>query len=183
MDECMADDENPIHQLEALHEDTFGWALACCGGDPERARDVLQDSYVKVAAGRAVFGGRSALKTWWFGVVRLTAMEGGRRQRRWLAVIRELRESSDFPFAPDVPTEVGDMICCGPAALRAALKRLPQRQAEVLHLVFYQGLSITEAALVMKVSIGSARRHYDRGKKRLRRELAAPATKTGGVHE
>jgi RNA polymerase sigma-70 factor (ECF subfamily) len=179
----MASGEELMPQLEALHEDAYGWAVACCGGDSERARDVLQDAYVKVAAGRAVFGGRSALKTWWFGVVRLTAMESGRRQRRWLAVLLTLRESLDFSFAPGGAEMTGDMNGCEPGVLRAALKQLPQRQAEVLHLVFYQGLSITEAALVMKVSVGSARRHYERGKQRLRRELLSARAQTSTRHE
>ena len=42
------------------------------------------------------------------------------------------------------------------------------RQAEVLHLVFYQDLTINEAAQIMDVGIGSARQHYERGKARLR---------------
>ena len=54
---------------------------------------------------------------------------------------------------------------------RQALERLPARQRETLHLVFYQDLSLREAAEVMSISIGSARQHYERGKKRLREAL------------
>jgi RNA polymerase sigma-70 factor (ECF subfamily) len=42
----------------------------------------------------------------------------------------------------------------------------------VLHLVFYQDLSISEAAVIMGVSLGSARTHYERGKARLRELLS-----------
>jgi RNA polymerase sigma-70 factor (ECF subfamily) len=41
------------------------------------------------------------------------------------------------------------------------------RQQDVLHLVFYQGLTVEEAAHVMAVSVGAARTHYARGKARL----------------
>jgi RNA polymerase sigma-70 factor (ECF subfamily) len=41
----------------------------------------------------------------------------------------------------------------------------------VLHLVFYQDLSIAEAADVMDVGLGTARTHYERGKARLRQLL------------
>ncbi len=56
-------------QLAALHEASFGWALACCGRDRELAADVLQDAYFKVLDGRAKYAGSSAFKTWLFGAL------------------------------------------------------------------------------------------------------------------
>lgn len=150
-------------RFEALHDASFGWARACCDGNPDDAADVLQTCYVKVLSGRAVFEGRSSFRTWWFGVIRLTALEARRRGVRELQIAAQ-QELNEPPLPPDVAllhAERGE-------ALRVALGRLPDRQREVLHLVFYQGLSVSDAAAVMELSVGSARVHYDRGKKRLR---------------
>jgi RNA polymerase sigma-70 factor (ECF subfamily) len=59
---------------------------------------------------------------------------------------------------------------------RAALTKLPARQREVLHLAFYEDMSLSEAAGVMGISIGSARQHYERGKKHLREWLSSTET-------
>jgi len=154
-----------LDRLEPLHADAFGWALHCCGGSHDAAAEALQTAYCRVVEGRAQFGGRAELKTWWFGVVRMVALEQRRRAfwrmeklRAWFAQGGGRAEES-----PAEPVET--------RGIAARLAALPPRQREVLHLVFYQELSVAEAAAAMGVSIGSARQHYDRAKQRLRREL------------
>ena len=57
------------------------------------------------------------------------------------------------------------------------MAKLPARQREVLHLVFYQDLTIEEAAKVLNISLGTARTHFERGKSRLRGLLAQEETR------
>jgi RNA polymerase sigma-70 factor (ECF subfamily) len=55
------------------------------------------------------------------------------------------------------------------------LSRLSRRQRELLHLVFYQELTVEQAAEVLRIPVGTARTHYERGKSRLRGLLAEEA--------
>jgi RNA polymerase sigma-70 factor (ECF subfamily) len=155
-------------RLAALHDDSFGWACACCGWDETEAEDVLQTTYVKVISGRARFENRSSFRTWLFGVIRFTARERlrarTRHHRAQERVAGEAVAMGQPPRPPDADVEEGQRA----AILRAALGELSGRQQEVLNLVFYQGMSIREAGEVMGVSLGSARVHYERGKQRLR---------------
>src|SRR5262245_13283314 len=147
-------------EVEALHPDAFAWAMACCGRDRSLAEEVLQMAYVKVLSGEARFEGRSALKTWLFGVIRRTA--AAERRRIGLLALRLARVARLAP-APAPAEEPPDV-----APLARALPRLSARQREVLHLVFSEGMTVEGAATVMGIGAGSARVHYDRGKKRLR---------------
>jgi RNA polymerase sigma factor (sigma-70 family) len=154
-------------QLEELHPASYGWALGCCGFDRAEAEDVLQAAYLKVLDGQARFDGASSFKTWLFAVIRRTA--GERRRRSWrraLALDRwSARRLATPPLADPEQAASGSETA---ARLRQALQALPARQREVVHLVFYQDLSLEEAAQVAGLSVGSARTHYHRAKARLR---------------
>jgi len=155
-------------ELERLHAASFGWALACCGQRREEAEDVLQTAYIKVLEGKAKFDGRSSFRTWLFGVIRHTALE--QRRRRW---VREMLLERWFLARPSLPSRPSAAdVFPDSRALRDALGRLPERQQQVLHLVFYQEMTVEEASAVMGVSLGTARTHFDRGKRRLRQMLA-----------
>jgi RNA polymerase sigma factor (sigma-70 family) len=157
-------------ELDRLHVAAFGWALACCGGDRAAAEDALQTSYLKILDGRARFDGRAAFRTWLFAVVRLTAAEQRRRAALWrLWPLSWLGSAADGRQDAAAALDRSETA----AQLVVALARLPRRQREVLHLVFYQDLTIAEAAQVAGMSLGTARTHYERGKAGLRKLLEA----------
>jgi RNA polymerase sigma-70 factor (ECF subfamily) len=158
------------HELECLHPAAFGWALACCAGDRAAAEDALQTSYLKILDGRAHFDGRASFRTWVFAVVRRTAAEEWRRAAlRWLLPLRAV--DADGAAAPRTDPGAALLRSETTRELLVALARLPRRQRDVLHLVFYQDLTIAEAAEVLGVSLGTARTHYERGKSALRKRL------------
>ncbi|MEZ4457577.1 MAG: RNA polymerase sigma factor [Gemmatimonadales bacterium] len=155
-------------ELERVHAPGFAWAVRCCDGNRADAEDVLHQAYLKVLDGRAVYGGRSTFRTWLFGVIRFTAQE---HRRRWWQHAARLgrwwREQPPETLPAAVGTEDPRL-----DRLKRALGGLSARQAEVLHLVFYQEMTIQEAAEVIGLPIGTARTHYERGKSRLRKLMA-----------
>jgi RNA polymerase sigma factor (sigma-70 family) len=145
--------------IEELHPASFAWARACSGSGAE-AEDVLQTAYEKIAGGRAKFDGRSSLKTWLFGVIRWTAAE--HRRRAWVRRFMPARTSAP-PASPEDHAAQSERA----RALVLLIAQLPDRQRQVLHLVFYEDMSVEAAAEAMGVTVGTARVHYDRAKKRL----------------
>jgi len=160
-------------QLKALHPQCFGWALTCCGNRREDAEDVLQDVYAGVLDNGLRFNGRggATIRTWLFGVIRHKARARLRRDR--LHALLGVTHASRIDIPAPAPSPDADALASERRdRTRRALAQLPRRQSEVLLLVFYHDLTIEEAASVMDVSLGSARVHYDRGKKRLATLLA-----------
>ena len=127
---------------------------------------MLQDTYLKVLDGRAVFLGRSSFRTWLFGVVRRTAAEHRRNLLRRLTAAWRIDRHDVASEALDPAAVIDERALAD--RLRRALRLLPDRQRQVLHLVFQENLTVEAAAGVMGVSVGSARTHYARGKARLK---------------
>jgi RNA polymerase sigma-70 factor (ECF subfamily) len=158
-------DRDAIEQaIREIHLDCFGWALACCRHDREEAEDVLQASYLKALEGKAIFTGSSTVKTWMFGIVRRTAWE---RRRSWLRrMLIPGNHGKEISPAPTPESVASDREAH--ARLRDLLAQLSPRQRALLHLVYYQEMSIEDASEVLGIPVGTARTHYARGKQRLR---------------
>jgi len=158
---------NPLidpRELEQLHAQCFSWALTCVRGHRSEAEDVLQMTYLAIIEGRARFDGASSLKTWMFAVIRNQARSRSRQIRYVLQSLSRIATFAADEQDGDDPDLQTDHIV-------TALHALPNRQREVLDLVFYRGLAIAEAAAVLGIALGTARIHYERGKAALRRQL------------
>jgi RNA polymerase sigma-70 factor (ECF subfamily) len=133
----------------------------------------LQNAYLKVFEGTARFNGDSSLRTWFFAVIRRTTAE--QRRRQWLRqqlLERWFVAPPEASFTPN-PEAVAASSESSRVLLQA-LGGLSTRQREVLHLVFYQDMTIEEASHILNISLGTARTHFARGKHQLRQVLASP---------
>jgi len=157
--------------LETFHPSSFGWALHCCRWKREEAEEVLQTAYLKAIDGRARFNGHSSTQTWFFGVVKRTAAERRRYRLVRRLALRRWFERRPIPDPVETPERLSDESQVQ-QRLRQAMVLLSPRQRDLLHLVFYEEMTIEEAADVLHISLGTARTHYERGKAQLRKRLS-----------
>ncbi len=151
-----------------MHPATFAWAVVCCR-DRDVAADVLQSVYLKVLDGRGQFEERSQFRTWLFAVVRNAACDH-RRTRWWRRALSFDAQSVD---REEEPQSAGSRLEAEEEieSIRNALSQLPPRQREIVHLVFYEDLTVADAAKVLGITVGAARQHYARAKESLRISL------------
>ena len=150
--------------LEALHADVFGWALSRCDFNHAAAEDLVQQAYVELLSGKARFDNKSTLKTFVFSVVQNLARGRFRRLSSRLRLVRTHRHE----LAGDT-VDNGEHI--SDDGVWRAVRALPERQRDVIELVFCRDLTVEQASAVMGVSTGTGRTHYDRAKKALRDRL------------
>lgn len=128
------------------------------------AEEVLQDVMLAVWDHAHQFEARSKVKTWLLVIARNRAINATRRKR--LPVIdlsKVFNVSSDEtgPMEKVAKFEQQDQV-------RAAIKRLPEGQREVLVLVFYHQLTGREVAEVLDISEGTVKSRLHRAKETLR---------------
>ena len=157
-------------QLAQLHPSAFGWAMLCCGRDRELASDVLQETYCRIVGDNASFSNKSKFSSWVFGIIRNVTHEELRRRKRQRKKLEAYARSVAGKHLID--TGRANIEECQLAdQLSATMEKLSDRQREILHLTFYQNLTIEQAADVLGISIGAARQHYQRAKAAMRRKL------------
>lgn len=149
--------------LAQYHNASYGWALACCQRNVEEAKETLQITYLKVLEGKAVPPPSAHFKAWLFRVIRNTAIDLQRKRTvRTKLRIQFSRNQKGLDPAPM------DFANKQQVELASAMEKLSKRQMELLHLVFYQGHTLAEAADILGLSLGTARSHYARAKEKLR---------------
>ena len=154
-------------------------------GDVERARDVVQDAFLKLwNAERSEV--ESHLGQWLYRVCRNRALDVRRKERRMTALQDEQMNVLAGPAGPGGPASGSrdrDEVESSPSrqphtpAIIALLETLNETQQEALRLKFQGGLSYREIATVMDITSNHVGVIIHNAIKALRERMtAAPAT-------
>jgi RNA polymerase sigma factor (sigma-70 family) len=135
----------PLEAIEAVYRtraaDFFRFALAKTG-DPERARDAVQEGFARAIRGGATFQGTGPLEAWVARCVLNAALDLNR------VFSRIQSEPGDVPADPTASDDSGSMI-------REAVRQLPQRQRDALLLRYYLDFDYRAIAEALDVEVGT----------------------------
>jgi RNA polymerase sigma-70 factor (ECF subfamily) len=152
------------HLLKFHHKDAYLWARQCCSFNDDLAKDVLQQVYLKILEGKAKLNDEEKAKTWIFSIIRYTAIDQLRKTGKFISIEGD-EEIADMEEEVDLTD------------YKAIINLLPRMQQEVILMVFYHQMTIEQSAEVLQVSLGTARTHYERGKKNLKKLILIAQTK------
>lgn len=125
-------------------KDLFRYSLATTG-NPEAARDAVQEGFARALRARATFLGTGSLEAWVARCVLNAARDHMRGEPRLAPEAAEERSAADGR-EPAFPND----------ELRAVLRGLPLRQREALFLRFYLDLDYAGIAEVLGIGTVSA---------------------------
>jgi RNA polymerase sigma factor (sigma-70 family) len=135
----------PLEAIEAVYRtraaDFFRFALAKTG-DPERARDAVQEGFARAIRGRATFRGTGALEAWVARCVLNAALDLNR------VFSRIQSEPEDVPADSTASDDSGSVI-------REAVRQLPQRQRDALFLRYYLDFDYRAIGEALDVEVGT----------------------------
>lgn len=138
-------------------------------GDRERARDVVQETFVQLQQSDRQQLDHAPAK-WLFTVCRNRALNVCRKEKRLTYLDQELLEQSEAeqppPFAQIEQEEASGF-------LSRILNTLPARQQEIVQLKFQNDLSYQEIAEITKLSVGNVGVLLHTALKTLRERYAA----------
>ncbi len=145
------------------------YAARLLGGDVDRARDVVQDTFVRLMAQRRdqVEG---HLAEWLFTVCRNRALDVLRKEGRMKRFAEGQMEHLSAPEPrPGRELERAEQ----QAAILRLIDRLPPNQQEVVRLKFQNGFSYQEISRITELSVGNVGFLLHHAIRALRRDLAA----------
>jgi len=104
---------------------------------------------------------------WLFGIATNVVRNRRRSERRYAAALRRVSQPSSEPsFADDSDERIDDEEQMGRAL--SLLGRLPRREQEVFVLCAWSGLSYEDAAVALRMPVGTVRSRLSRARARLR---------------
>jgi len=155
-------DKRAFHLLYERYADAvYRYALSILR-KPHLAEDVLQETMMAVWKGARNFKGRSKAMTWILGIARNQAHNILRKESKGqrLPPSNEASESCDPTRSLHLDLAVQD-----------ALESISPLHREVMHRVFYENLSVREAAELLQIPEGTVKSRMHHARQALAKEL------------
>ena len=160
-------DDEGMAEIVREYKDGLILFLRSFVGDIAIAEDLAEDTFLRLMVKKPRFSGRSSFRSWLYAIGRNVAVDYVRRNSKVVPVPSE--EMTDIADAADIEgayiREEQQKI------INKALEKLPPDYRRVIWLVFFEGLSNGEVALVMKKNERQIRNLLYRAKQSLRKEL------------
>jgi RNA polymerase sigma-70 factor (ECF subfamily) len=133
--------------------------------DSHLAEDIFQDVFIKVNQKLSTFQGSSSIKTW---IIRITIntskdyLKSAWNQRVMpFTEFQENTMASDDDFTAVEQQEENRVI-------REAVMKLPDKYKDVLLCIYYNDMTISEAAKLLRIAEGTAKSRLSRAKEKLK---------------
>jgi len=165
LDDCRSGNREAMGRLfEGCKDRVYSTALHLCG-DAAAAADVSQDVFVKLFARLHQFDGQSLFSTWLYRIVVNTAIDHHRAAKRSVPLEDAMIEAAAPAVDPYTRLERRRRIS-------AALLALPEVLRAPVVLRHLEGLSYSEIADTLQVSIGTVASRLSRAHAKLAADLA-----------
>lgn len=156
-----------IDALYAAHAPFIGRVLIRLTGDGPHIDDLIQETFIIAFRKRATFDGRSAPRTWLYGIAARLAMRHRRGAGRWLRALGLFAaEPEGVQGPPDRALDDARGREHAAAQVRAALDRLPFKQREVFVLYELEELDGAAIAELLGIPVGTVWTRLHHGRKR-----------------
>ncbi len=140
------------------------WRLT---GDPELARDVVQDAWADIMKGLRRLDDAAAFPAWAFRIVTRRAADNIRRAQRR----RKLNSVVAHERRNDVQPADSMEHNADAATIRFAIDALPKDQRAAIALFYLQDLSVAEIAAALEVPAGTVKTRLMHARRKLRAAL------------
>ncbi len=162
-------DDSDFRELADRHFDQVRWLVLCAVRDNAMTEDLVQEIFFKVARKLDRFEGKAAFSTWLYRIALNTVNthQTSRRDRKTQPLADDDPPQADSADQPDRAAECREL----DAAIRDAVRDLPDSLRNAISLTAMNGFSPTEAAEIENCTLSSMYRRLHDARKILKERL------------
>lgn len=156
---CLKNSRQAQEALYRLHASKMFHICLSYTGDRDTAKDILQESFIKVFKNITAYNSANSLEGWIRKIVTNTAIDFYRKEKR----LRYFEETSE-PTHGQVGLPANQYIKLNTDYVLQHIKRLPEGARLVFHMFAVEGYSHKEIAGKLNISEGTSKSQFNRAR-------------------